>query len=83
MGMNRETLEKLNAKLGSKEEVVQNYTQPEKGGIALVNVNNRIHLIFGEEYGMHVYSLENVGTTVELTIPAVTNENGLKKKELQ
>ena len=83
VGMNRETLEKLNAKLGSKEEVVQNYTQPEKGGIALVNVNNRINLIFGEEYGMHVYSLENVGTTVELTIPAVTNENGLKKKELQ
>ena len=82
VGMNRETLDKLNAKLGSKEEEVKNYTQPEKGGVALVNVNNRIHLIFGEEYGMHVYSLENVGTSVELSIPVIYNENELKKKEL-
>lgn len=82
VGMNRETLDKLNAKLGSKEEEVKNYTQPEKGGVALVNVNNRIHLIFGEEYGMHVYSLENMGTSVELSIPVIYNENELKKKEL-
>lgn len=82
VGMNRETLEKLNAKLGSKEEEFKNYTQPEKGGVALTNVNNRIHLIFGEEYGMHVYSLENVGTSVELSIPVIYNENELKKKEL-
>lgn len=82
VGMNRETLAKLNAKLGSKEEEVKNYTQPEKGGVALVNVNNRIHLLFGEEYGMHVYSLENVGTSVELSIPVIYNENELKKKEL-
>lgn len=82
VGMNRETLDKLNAKLCSKEEEVKNYTQPEKGGVALVNVNNRIHLMFGEEYGMHVYSLENVGTSVELSIPVVYNENETKKKEL-
>lgn len=82
VGMDRETLEKLNAKLGSKEEEFKNYTQPEKGGVALTNVNNRIHLIFGEEYGMQVYSLENVGTSVELSIPVIYNENELKKKEL-
>ena len=64
------------------EEEVKNYTQPEKGGVALVNVNNRIHLLSGEEYGMHVYSLENVGTSVELSIPVIYNENELKKKEL-
>lgn len=81
VGMNRETLDKLNAKLGSKEEEVKNYTQPEKRGVALVNVNNRIHLIFGEEYGMHVYSLENMGTSVELSIPVIYNENELKKKD--
>lgn len=82
VGMNRETLDKLNAKLASKEEELKNYTQPEKGGVALVNVNNRIHLIFGEEYGMHVYSLENVGTSVELSIPVIYNENELNKKEM-
>lgn len=84
VGMSRETLEKLNAKLGSKEEEVRNSAQPEKGGVALVNVNNRIHLLFGEEYGMHVYSLEDVGTTVEMSIPVIYNENELKipKKQI-
>lgn len=82
VGMDRETLNKLNAKLGSKEEEVKNYSsQPETGGVALVNVNNRIHLIFGEEYGMHVFSVENVGTSVELTIPVIMNEGELKKEQ--
>ena len=49
-------------------------THEAQGGIALTNVNNRIHLIFGEEYGMHVYSVEGEETTVELTIPAMTEE---------
>ena len=83
VGMDRETLNKLNAKLGSKEEEVKNYSsQPETGGVALVNVNNRIHLIFGEEYGMHVFSVENVGTSVELTIPVIMNEGELKKEQI-
>lgn len=82
VGMNRETLDKLNTKLCSKKEELKNYAQPEKGGVALVNVNNRIHLIFGEEYGMHVYSLENMGTSVELSIPVIYSENELKKKDL-
>lgn len=81
VGMKEEVLRKLNAKLGSKEEELKNYTHSEKqGGVALTNVNNRIHLIFGEEYGMHVFSMENVGTSIELSIPAVTNENELKKQ---
>ena len=44
-----------------------------KGGIALVNVNNRIHLLFGEQYGMHVYSIQGKGTDVEVTLPVVTS----------
>lgn len=30
---------------------------------------------------MHVYSLENMGTSVELSIPVIYNENELKKKD--
>lgn len=70
VGMDHQALEALNAKLDSKEEEYRESNSKEEGGIALVNVNNRIHLLFGEEYGMHVYSMENIGTTVELTIPA-------------
>ena len=82
VGMNRETLDKLNAKLGSKEEEVKNYTQPEKGGVALVNVNNRIHLLFGEEYGMHVYSVAGEGTDVEITIPILNDDRQIKNRSV-
>mgnify|MGYP001016907049 CR=1 FL=1 len=40
-----------------------------QGGIALVNVNNRIRLLYGEEYGVSITSTQNVGTTVEVTLP--------------
>ena len=56
------------------------YTEEEKkGGIALVNVNNRIHLIFGEEYGMHIYSIEKQGTDVEITIPITAGDGIINK----
>lgn len=40
-----------------------------KGGIAIVNVNNRIKLLFGEEYGISVYSHEGAGTDVLISLP--------------
>ena len=81
VGMDMETLRQLNNKLGSKEEELRDITHEERGGIALTNVNNRIHLIFGEEYGMHVYSVEGEETTVALTIPVVTEESRLRGRE--
>ena len=74
VGMDHRTLEELNARLDSKEEEYRESHSREEGGVALVNVNNRVHLLFGEEYGMHVYSMENTGTTVELSIPAVREQ---------
>ena len=52
-----------------------------KGGIALVNVNNRIHLLFGEEYGLHVFSMPGIGTDVEITLPAITSDREIPNKE--
>ena len=43
-----------------------------------MNVNNRIHLIFGDEYGMHVYSVPGEGTDVEITIPILTDDRQVK-----
>lgn len=79
VGMGPEVLRQLNEKLGSKEEELRDITHEERGGIALTNVNNRIHLIFGEEYGMHVYSVEGEETTVALTIPVITEESSLER----
>lgn len=80
VGMNEATLEKLNKKLGRNETLFARAEQESKGGIALVNVNNRIHLIFGEEYGMHIYSIEGMGTDVELTIPIYTSDREITKQ---
>ncbi len=74
VGMDEETLERLNRRL---DFGIEGYHQDEKGsgGIALVNVNHRIRLLFGQEYGIHVYSLKNVGTTVSISLPVVREEN--------
>lgn len=46
-------------------------------GVGLVNVNSRIQILFGKEYGLIVESEPDEGTTVSICIPAVpyTEEN--------
>jgi two-component system, sensor histidine kinase YesM len=71
LGMTEERLQEINSKLG---DMTLDYINPEKeshGGIAVVNVNNRIKLLFGEEYGICIYSTLNVGTDVEITLPLI------------
>lgn len=45
VGMDEDTLAKLNRRLGRERNSVAWQDEGQKGGIALVNVNNRIHLI--------------------------------------
>lgn len=78
VGMDEETLERLNETLNRGVDAITQQQEEKKGGIALANVNNRIHLIFGDEYGMHVYSMAECGTDVEISIPVVTR---LEQKE--
>lgn len=46
-------------------------------GVGLLNVNNRIQILFGREYGLRIESEPDVGTTVYICLPAVpyTEEN--------
>ncbi len=82
VGMNERTLEELNEKLGKTVEQFNLQKDEKRGGIALVNVNNRIQLLFGKEYGMHIFSIEGVGTDVEITIPIIKNEREWKKRSV-
>lgn len=41
----------------------------ESSGYGVKNINSRVHLLYGEEYGLKYISQENVGTTATLTIP--------------
>lgn len=71
IGMPEERVKELNHKLNElKTEYIKD-DHENKGGIAMVNVNNRIRLLCGEEYGIYIYSIPQMGTDVEITLPVI------------
>ena len=70
-GMTREYLEKLNQsiKTFSSDDEDSDLLGGRKMGIALANINKRICLLFGAEYGLNIYSTLGQGTDVEILIP--------------
>ena len=40
--------------------------------IGLANVNQRIRLYFGDEYGIYIESREGIGTSVFMRFPQIT-----------
>jgi two-component system sensor histidine kinase YesM len=69
VGMDRDSLAMLTERLNQTRFDYIDNTGEKEGGIALVNVNNRLRLLFGEQYGLNIYSEPNVGTDVEITLP--------------
>ena len=80
VGMDEETLAQMNRRLQTSARSAFSPSTQEKGGIALLNVNNRIHLLFGEEYGLRVFSVSGGGTDVEITLPAITSDRDIPNK---
>lgn len=80
VGMDEETLARLNHKLGKSPDAFA--SEDAGGGIALENVNNRIHLLFGDEYGMHVYSVQGSGTDVEITLPVTSSDRQVRNRSV-
>ena len=77
MGMTEQRLKEINDKLNN---MTLEYIKPDSeiyGGIAVVNVNNRIKLLFGEEYGISMQSTLHVGTDVEITLPLIRKDIGV------
>ncbi len=76
LGMDEGDVDRINA-------VLQNIGTPDhqsprrRGGIALRNVNNRIQLMFGEDYGLRIYSRKGVGTECVLTMPLMLDNSRL------
>jgi two-component system sensor histidine kinase YesM len=68
VGMEPQVLEAMNHNLSVRS---LDYVKHDElhGGIALVNVNNRIKLLFGEQYGLTVTSQVGVGTDVLIVLP--------------
>jgi two-component system sensor histidine kinase YesM len=72
VGIPEELLEGINRKLGvTSLDYQDTYTAGAGSGIAMINVNNRIRLMFGDEYGVTIYSTLNEGTDVLITLPLI------------
>lgn len=86
-GMSLRDLDSLNAKMRSgpsrEQKDMMSCTHEQSGtaaesaserkgsGIALANINQRIQLLYGKKYGICIYSSENCGTDVEVTLPVI------------
>lgn len=70
-GMPEEQVEEINDYLSRVSISYVGENKKKKGGIAIKNVNSRIKLLFGEEYGVHIYSTINVGTDIMITLPRI------------
>ncbi len=62
---------KENQRVISKKETVP----PRRSGIALANVNERIKLHYGDEYGLQISSTPKTGTEVEFVLPVCSAHN--------
>ncbi len=69
------TLKRLNERIHHPERLAEESEETRAGGhrdtgIALPNIHRRIQLLYGEAYGVQVYSTPGQGTDVEITVPA-------------
>ena len=66
--------------LGMKPEVLENLLAYESrskngSGVGVKNVHERIQLCYGKDYGLQIESEQEVGTTVNIWLPIVEDEN--------
>lgn len=78
VGMSQEETDRLNAMLHRPGTLVAG--QKGKGGIALSNVNTRIKLLFGDEYGLTVFAQQGIGCTVQVKCPILTRKTVYEKR---
>ena len=81
VGMSQQQLDKLNMAMckGKEGDTGHPENRENHSGVALPNINERIQLLFGQEYGLRVYSTPSVGSTVEIVLPvrkAAANDVG-------
>ena len=68
-GMSEAMLDEINSRLLNSTGAGGGEERARSGGIALINVDNRIKLLFGERYGLCVSSIQGQGTRVDISLP--------------
>ena len=74
LGIPPNKLEELNNILNKNAEV--DMISATKKLIGICNVNSRIKLYFGNDYGISISSFVNKGTTVHITLPVTDMTKG-------
>ncbi len=69
IGMSKDAIKELLDKIGANQEQVKDLQQSKSGGIGLKNVNERIQLHYGSEYGLQIESKEESYTKVAVLLP--------------
>lgn len=75
-GIPEDVLQRINDSLknalrGSKDTISENRHK----GVALLNIAKRLQILYGPQYGIHIFSKEHTGTCVRLTMPLEMKEN--------
>lgn len=78
VGMAEETLEQINRRFSGLEAPPEPKPGQRRTGIALYNVNRRLQLLFGLQYGLHATSTPGLGTDFEVLLPLVDEEQRSK-----
>ena len=69
IGIAQDTLDQLNMRLRNISAVTAVQQDGHNNGVAMINSNLRIKLLFGPEYGISMTSTVGVGTEVEILLP--------------
>ena len=69
IGMPEETLTEMRRRLNENIPSDSRKHSGRSNGIAMQNVNQRIKVYFGDQYGIDISSTEGVGTSVFITLP--------------
>ena len=56
-------------------ESIMQHGPKDRTGIGIRNVNDRLQIYFGKEYGLHITSKLDVGTCVEIRMPTIEEGN--------
>lgn len=71
VGMSFDKLRTINDAMCSGVSIGDNGRGTQLG---IVNVNERLRLLYGEEFGMRIFSCPKVGTTIEMVLPIIIEE---------
>lgn len=77
LGIESSYLAHINEVLLESGRTLLKSSSPKQGGnrFALLNVNERIRILWGENYGVRIYSTYGVGTQCEVVLPLLTESS--------